>query len=165
MTEKQQVALDTILSALPESCRAGYAEIAAYAISLGYMPVLKGARKDYADFTNNKLKRTILKINTDPKSRWPAMKFYALPAYSGIFEQAVGQRLAYWQKLGYEARCFGCGKCDGTHGYRCALPDGTKGFLCGYGVIPLPSFTAENSPEVKEAMQVQHAFFTKQASL
>ncbi len=53
MTEKQINALNTILSALPEECQGSCREVAEYAISLGYMPVLKGTRKDYVDFTKN----------------------------------------------------------------------------------------------------------------
>ena len=117
MTEKQKNALDTILMALPDDCRESYREIAEYVIGLGYMPVLKGARKDYADFINAKLKRTILKINTNPDYRWIAIKFYAISDYSGILQQAIDERIAYWNKLGYDTKCFGCGKCDGTQGY------------------------------------------------
>lgn len=164
MTDKQRIALSTILTALPDDCRESYREIADYAISLGYMPTLKGVRKDYADFTNAKLKRTLLKINTNPKYRWIAIKFYAIQEYLGIFQDAIDERLVYWDKLGYEAKCFGCGKCDGTHGYRCTLPDGKKGFLCGFGVIPLPTFTAENIAEVKIAMKIQNEFFIMQAT-
>lgn len=161
MTEKQQNALNTILTALPEDCRESYQEIAEYAISLGYMPVLKGSRRDYADFINSKLKRTILKKNTNPDYRWIAIKFYALSEYKGIFQDAVDERLSYWNKLGYEAKCFGCGKCDGTHGYKCITQSGAEGFLCGFGVVPIPTFKAENIEEVKEAIKIQDEFFNR----
>lgn len=164
MTEKQKNALNTILAALPDDCRESYQKIAEYAISLGYMPVLKGSHKDYADFTNSKLKRTILKINTNSNYRCIAMKFYALSRYSGIFQDAIDKRLDYWNKLGYEAKCFGCGKCDGTHGYKCITHSGTKGFLCGLGVIPIPTFKSENIDEVKEAIKIQDDFFKKVSS-
>lgn len=164
MTEKQKNALNTILSQLPDDCRESYREIAEYVISLGYMPSLKGARKDYADFTNSKLKRTILKINTNPNYRWIAMKFYAIPEYKGVFQDAINERLSYWSKLGYEAKCFGCGKCDGTHGYKCTLSDNKKGFLCGFGVIPIPTFKSENIVEVKQALKIQDEFFVKQTT-
>ena len=161
MTVKQKDALDKVIAALLDDCRESYLAIAQDAISLGYMPAIKGVREDYADFTKSKIKRTILKINTNPDYRWIAMKFYALPAYAGIFQEAVDARLAYWNKLGYTARCFGCGKCDGTHGYPCTLSDGEKGFLCGYGVIPLPTFRPENVQEVQAALRVQDAFFVE----
>ncbi|MDO4285543.1 MAG: hypothetical protein Q4C60_09450 [Eubacteriales bacterium] len=161
MTEKQQHALQTILSALPEDCRESYREIAEYAISLGYMPALKGSRKDYADFSSPRLKRTLLKINANPDCRGIAIKFYALPEYRGVFRDAIEKRLAYWNKLGYEAKCFGCGKCDGTHGYPCVTRSGERGFLCGFGVVPIPAFTAEHIEEVKEAMKIQDEFFKR----
>ena len=161
VTEKRQYALETVLAALPEDCRERYREVAEYAISLGYMPALKGARKDYADFTKSKTRRTILKINADPRFRLISIKFFALPSYSGVFEEALAARLAYWEQLGYEAHCFGCGKCDGTQGYPIPLPGGGEGFLCGFGLIPLPTFRAGHVPEVKEALRIQDEFFGK----
>ncbi len=164
MTEKQSRALEKIISALPENCRHSYLEVAEYAISLGYMPVLKGVRGDYADFTKGKVKKTILKINANPDCPWLAIKFYALPVYYGIFQDAIDERICYWNKLGYQVHCFGCGKCDGTHGYSVRLPDGRQGFLCGFGVVPLPTFSAENISQVKEALKLQDEFYMNQAS-
>ena len=66
MTEKQQQALDTVFSTLPEECRESYREIADYVISLGCKPVLRGVHKDYVDFVSSKLKRALLKISADP---------------------------------------------------------------------------------------------------
>ena len=57
--------------------------------------------------------------------------------------------------------CFGCGKCDGTQGYPIPLPGGGEGFLCGFGLIPLPTFRAGHVPEVKEALRIQDEFFGK----
>jgi len=162
MTVKQEYALNKVLTALPNDCRDTFREIAEYAVSLGYMPKIMGKRENYADFSKAKLKRTILKINTNPKFPFLSMKFYALPAYSGIFQKAIDERLLTWNRLGYEARCFGCGKCSGTEGYIFTFPDGKQGFLCGFGVLPLPSFCDENISEVKEALRVQDEFFTKQ---
>ena len=164
MTEKQRFSLQKVIKALPDDCRKSYLEIAEYAVSLGYMPVIKGSREVYADFTKSKVKRTILKINTNHKFLGLAIKFYAKPIYTGIFQEAIVARLAYWNKLGYEARCFGCGKCDGTHGYPCTLPNGKQGFLCGFGVISLPTFRPENIQEVKDALKEQDAFYLQQAS-
>ncbi len=162
MTEKQQQALDTVFSTLPEECRESYREIADYVISLGYKPVLRGVHKDYVDFVSSKLKRALLKISADPAQHWIGAKFYALPAYHGIFQDAVNLRLAQWERLGYPAKCFGCGGCKGKPlGYSCVLPDGTKGFLCGYGMILLPGFGTEQIPEVKEALRLQHEFFLR----
>ena len=167
MTAKQADALNTVLSALPNNYRDGYQDIAEYAISLGYMPAIKGVRKDYLDFSSSKLKRTILKIQA-PTPKFPpylAMKFYAASAYSPYFQKAVDDRLSTWNRLKYEAHCFGCGKCYGTEGYTVTLPDGKKGFLCGYGLLPLPPLSDENIAEVKEALKMQDDFFRRQASV
>ena len=159
MTEKQKDALSKIIAAVPDDYQAIFKEVADYAISLGYMPTLKGAKKDYADFIKSKVKRTIMKIDTAPTLPRLAIKFYALPEYAGIFKDAIDERVAIWQKLGYEAKCFGCGKCDGTHGFTVTFDDGKQGFLCGGGVFDLPSFGAENVSEVKAALKAQDVFF------
>ena len=165
MTKRQTDALNTIIAALPDESRTHFREVAECAISLGYMPSLKGARKDYADFTKSKVKRTILKINADPKfAPGLAMKFYAVPEYgtSAFFQKAVEDRHNTWKRMNYEARCFGCGKCDGTEGYKVALPDGKQGFLCGFGLLPLPPLNEANVAEVKDALKAQDKFFTDQ---
>ena len=164
MTKKQEYALNRVISLLPDDCRGNILEIAEFAMSLGYMPSIKGKSENYADFSKSKIKRTILKINTNPKFPFLSMKFYAIPEYSGIFQKAIEDRIIYWGKLGYETRCFGCGKCDGTHGYRFSSSDGKQGFICGFAVVPLPLFSDENIPKVKEALKIQDELFTKQIS-
>jgi hypothetical protein len=159
MTKKQEEALDKIISVLPDNVRESCREVACYAVSWGYMPSLKGTHKNYLDFTKIKTKRTILKIQTNPKFPCLEMKFYAIPAYSAFFQRAVDERLLTWNRLKYEVRCFGCGKCDGTDGYKVTLIDGKQGFLCGFGLLPLPLFSTENVTEVKEALRIQDAFF------
>jgi len=163
MTQKQTDALEKIIAALPEESRPIFREVAEYAISLGYMPKIMGVRGDYADFSKSKIKRTVLKIGTDPK--FPprlALKFYALSKFTTTFREAVEERLKVWQRLGYEAKCFGCGRCDGTEGYTAVFPDGTEGFLCGYGVLDVPAFSAENVDEIKAAIKIQDEFFMGQ---
>ena len=165
MTSKQADAFEKIISGLPDDCRDSFREVAEYAISLGYMPAIKGVRKDYLDFSNSKLKRTILKVKTDPKSPpYLEIKFYAIPAYSPYFQKAIDDRLFTWNRLKYEARCFTCGKCDGTEGYSVTLPDDQKGFLCGFGLLPLPPLSPGNIAEVKDALRLQDEFFKRQAS-
>ena len=166
MTNKQADAFDKVFSVLPDDCRESYREVAEYAISLGYMPAIKGVRKDYLDFSNSKLKRTILKIQAATPKYPPyiALKFYAVSKYSSYFQKAVDDRLSTWNRLKYEARCFGCGKCDGTEGYGVTLLDGKQGFLCGFGLLPLPSLSIDNISEVKEALRLQDEFFRKRTS-
>ena len=84
MTDKQKFALNTIISAIPENDRESFREVAEYAVSLGYMPSLKGVRKDYCDFSNNKLKRTIMKVQTNPKFPFLEMKSTRLPIFGDM---------------------------------------------------------------------------------
>ena len=166
MTTKQADAYHKVFSVLPDYCRESFREVADYAISLGYMPAIKGVRKDYLDFSNSKLKRTILKVQAATPKFPPyiAIKFYAIPMYSPYLQKAVDDRQSTWNRLNYEAHCFGCGKCDGTEGYTVTLSDGKQGFLCGFGLLPLPPLCAGNIAEVKEALRFQDEFFKKQAS-
>jgi len=52
------------------------------------MPVVKGTKTIYADFTKSKIKRTILKIDCTTTQPRLGMKFYALRNDSGIFQDA-----------------------------------------------------------------------------
>jgi hypothetical protein len=169
MTIKQKDALERIISALPNDCQSSFREVAEHAISLGYMPVTRGANATYADFVKSKIKRTILKIDLNTNPPRLGMKFYAIPEYFGIFGAAIEERVTYYSKLNYEitAHCTGCmhsesGKCKGAQGYTFKFSDGRQGFLCGFCVISLPSFSAENVAEVKQALTLQDDYFIKQ---
>jgi len=170
MTEKQKYALDKTIAALPDDSREAFRNVAEYAISLGYMPVIKG-NETYTDFIKSKTKRTILKIDLNLNPPRLGMKFYAIPEYFGIFKEALEERIRYYSKLNYEIKshCTGCmqrknGRCHEPQGYTFALSDGNQGFICGFGIIPLPTFTIENVPEIKEALRLQDIFFMKQIS-
>ena len=170
MTEKQEYALDKIISKLPEENKQTFRDVAEYAISLGYMPVIKG-NETYADFTKSKTKRTILKIYASYKPPCIGIKFYAIPEYGGVFKEALEASVKNHYRLNYEIKphCTGCmqrrnGRCNEPQGYTIVLPDGKQGFLCGFGIVPLLSFTVENVQEVKEALKLQDEFFMKQIS-
>jgi len=166
MTEKQKDTLNKIIYALPDEHREAFKEVAEYAVSLGYTPVLKGAKKNYGDFSKSKIGRTILKIDTGPTPPRLAIKFYALPEYTGIFQEAIEESIREHARLKYEIKphCTGCmqrrnGRCNEPQGYNISLPDGKQGFICGFGIMSLPSFSAENIPEVKAALKAQDNFF------
>jgi len=164
MTDKQRHAFDTIISLISEDSRENIREVAEYTVSLSYMPTLRGVRKDYCDFTNSKMKRTILKIQTNPRFPFLELKFFAIPTYTACFQRAIEYRLSTWNRLKYETRCFSCGKCDGKEGYTVTTPDGKEGFLCGFGLLPLPSFSIDDIANVKEALRIQDEFFKEKAS-
>lgn len=158
MTDKQKYALEKLATVLPDSIRALFLEIAEYAISLGYLPKIMGARETYVDFIKPKVGRSILKIDTDPNFvPRMAIRFYALGTYPALLHQAVVNRAVQLRDK-YDPRCSGCGRCDGTHGYSFTFPDGQEGFWCGRDIITLPAFSAKDLPEIKNALKAQDDF-------
>jgi hypothetical protein len=164
MTDKQQTALDAALAKIPELDRNLYRNIAEYAISLGYMPKLGGKDGSYAEFIKSKIKRTLIKFQFAPGAgRKYAVKlsFYATPAYSPLFKEAVAEMVHTLRKQNYEVRCWNCGMCDGTLGYKHIGEDGAESFLCGKGVLQLPEIGAEHLDEIKSLMKAQDDFWMK----
>ena len=158
MTEKQNYAFNKIINAISGDNKSAFREVAEYAISLGYMPKLN-ANETYADFIKSKVKKMIMKIDTDFK--YPprlAINFFAIPEYTGIFAEAIEFRVHLLAQHGHTARCWGCKKCDGTRGYQYKFPDGREIFLCGAGAIDIPSFGAENVTLIKNALKIQDEF-------
>lgn len=158
MTEKQSFAFEKIIADIPIEWQEIYREIAEYAVSLGYIPTLKGAQKQYVSFTKSKPNRTILKIVADKKCPPPhiEIKFFGIaPPYSSFFTKAIEDRLSWYDG----DNCSNCGKCDGTHGYNYTYPDGKKRFLCGLSLFILPLIRTENVSEIKEAMKKTNDLF------
>jgi hypothetical protein len=165
MTDKQKLAFDETIAAIPDESREDFKRIAEYAVSLGYMPVSKG-KGTYTDFVKSKVKRTIMKIDLNPHPPRLGLKFYALPEYFGVFKKALDERVEVYNRLKYQINphCIGCmqrrnGRCGKPQGYTLTLPDGKQGFLCGFGVIPLPPFTAGDVPGIIDALRLQDAYF------
>ena len=155
MTEKQKYALNKIITALPDNCRETFREVAEYAVLLGYMPKLN-AKETYADFIKSKHGRTILKIDINAAPPRLALRFDALRVYSGIFQEAVENRVNLLEGCSwFTGNCHNCGKCDRTQGYSYELSDGRKGFFCGSGVIDMPLFGDEHIAEIKNALKTQ----------
>lgn len=165
MTEKQNEALQKIITAIPVEYQDIYREIAEYAVSLGYMPLLKGAHGQYAVFSKPKINRTILKIVTsDPKAPDPfiEMRFFAnIPPYSPFFQKAIDDRIYVWN-FDCDHPCNNCGSCDGTQIYYSVYSDGTVRTLCGFtSLIYMPPVHAENVPEIKDALKKQDDYYRK----
>lgn len=165
MTEKQNEAMKKIIAAIPIEYQDIYRGIAEYAMFLGYMPILKGVRGQYAVFSKPKINRTILKIVTsDPKTSMPfiEMRFFAnTPPYSSYFQKAIDDRIYVWN-FDCDHPCNKCGSCDGTQVYYSTYPDGTERTLCGYtSLIFMPLVQAENIFEIKDALEKQDDYYRK----
>ena len=166
MTEKQQNAVKKIIADLPPDYQGIYREIAEHAISLGYLPSLKGAQGQYVIFNKNfpkcKTNRTILKIVADHKQKNYSMetRFFANKSYSPFFEKAIDLRLSY--NFDTDHGCSNCGKCDGTQGYYYKTSDGERKFICGFvSLIQLPLVQAENISEIKDALTRQDDLYVR----
>lgn len=102
------------------------------------------------DFVSSKLKRELLKISADPiLSQRITVFFRMLSACGSPNGNGWDTRKMLWLRR--------------MQGYSCILPDGTKGFRCGYDMIPLPGFGAEQVPEAKKALRLQHELFLRLA--
>lgn len=164
INEKNAQILKNFILELPENYRDMFRDIAEYSISLGYTPK-RTKSKDFAlDFSKNKVKRTIMKMEihdnairmNNPGLR---LKFYANKEYSNIFKQGIQRVVEEFD--GKYTGCYGCGKCKGElEGYTYTYDDGKEIFRCGGELISIHNFSAENIPEIKTLMRAQDEFFT-----
>jgi len=174
MTEKQQQAIDIIFSKIPDEYKESYREIAECAISLGYIPSIKGSKQQFAifnkAFSKAKTNRTILKFETDPKQKNPPgmlIRYFANEfPYSPLFTKAIENRInAGWGSPCQKITGVGdwvCGDCGSTHAYRYAKPDGEIVVSCGYmSLVFLPYVKAENVAEIKDALVKQADFYAE----
>lgn len=163
MNEKIKTLLDDFLAEIPEKDRKSFYEIAEYAISLGYIPKKTKTRVFNLDFSNGKLKKTILKLEApDPKYEGSIsgirLKFYANKDYSDIFKQSIKRVIEEYD--GRYTGCYGCGKCKGAlEGYIYTYPDGKSIFRCGGELIPINDWNNNHIAEVKLLMKVQDQFW------
>lgn len=165
MDEKSMLLLNSFLLELPERYREIFRELGEYAISLGYRPKRTKSKDFTLDFSKNKVKRTILKMevhDNGQKSNSPGLrlKFYATEAYSKIFRDGVQTVIEEFN--GKYTGCYGCGRCKGKlEGYIFTYPDGKEVFRCGNELIAIHDFDAHDIPEIKALLKTQDEFFCK----
>ena len=166
MTEKQKIMIDGLVNALPDNQKEIYRELAEYAVSLGYTPKKLKPDGTYLAFSKSKVNRTIIKILANHNECIDAhdipglyLKFYANKEYSEPFRQGVKKVLEHFG--GKYTGCYGCGKCDGTHGYIYTYPDGKQLFKCGGELVELPPISKEHITEIKSLLKTQDEFFMK----
>jgi len=175
MTPKQQYSINAIFSKIPLEQHDTFRQIADCAISLGYMPSIKGAKEQYANFQKGfgkpKIYRTLLKIVADPKQLvLPTieMRFFANTfPYSPLFARAIRDRV-YWnmwadpcQKI-HGSNKHACWECDSTHVYYTTNSEGEKVTHCGYTSLVYLSpecVNDENVPEIVEAFHKMDEFY------
>ena len=166
--EKALQLLEDFLNELPESHREMFGEIARCAIALGYAPKKTKSKDFVLDFTKNRVKRTILKMEVHDNAK-PAnppglrLKFFASSEYSDPFQRGIQRVIEEFG--GKYTGCYGCGRCKGaSEGYTFTYPDGRKVFRCGHELIAVHGLGGEHVPEIVELLKKQDAFFMAQVS-
>lgn len=155
--------LNEFLAQLPKTEYKLYIELAEYALSLGYVPKKTKTRLFALDFTKNKVKKTIMKLelhqySKDTNGPGFRLKFYASQEYSDIFKEGI--RKVIEEFGGRYTGCYGCGRCKGElEGYTYVYDDGKKVFRCGGELIPIQGLGMEHLPEIKALLKKQDDFF------
>ena len=163
MKEKSKLMIDEFLQTIPAEYHEVFSELAEYADNLGYTPKKNKTKHLSIDFSKNKIKRTIMKIETHDngtKSNPPGLrlKFYANDNYSNLFQDGIKRVIEAFD--GRYTGCYGCGFCkDGTEGYTYIYPDGKKVFRCGRELIAVYGFNEKHLDEMKRLMKVQDDFW------
>ena len=149
--------MEDYLNTLPDNQRTKFLTIANFAFSLGYK-----AKKDKTSalgytFTNNKIKKTLLRFTSQQGKPILKLKFFASYSYSVFFQNLIRSTI---EEYDYKyTGCYGCGKCDGTEGYQYQYPDGREYFRCGLELIEI--FDVENVPveEFLLLFKKQHEYY------
>lgn len=149
--------VDDYFAILTDVERKVFSTIAEHAFSWGYK-----AKKDKVNaigytFTHSKVKNQILRFTSSKEKPILRIKFFASPAYSGFFHEAIRAAIEEYDYRG--TGCFGCGSCDGTHGYRYKYSDGREYYRCGKELIEI--YNTSNLPleELLELLKKQHEYF------
>lgn len=168
MNEKHRVILNELLSNIDVKYNEMFLELAEYAISLGYNPVRNKTRDVTIDFRKNKVKKTILKMESKEQKHdgykynernipGVRLRFFAAKEYSDIFKQGIQNVIEEYE--GKYTGCYGCGRCDGTEGYNYMYPDGRQVYRCGSELISIFNFTEKDIPEIKKLLKIQDHYY------
>ena len=163
MNEKTTQLLQDFITELSTDYQDIFQDLANYAISLGYTPKKTNSKDFVLDFSKNKVKRTIMKLEIHDnaiKTNAPGLrlKFFANKEYSDIFQRGIQRVIEEFN--GRYTGCYGCGKCKGQlEGYTYTYPDGRKVFRCGGELISIHNVGVHNVSEIKNLIKVQDEFF------
>lgn len=172
MNDKQRAVTEQLLSQLDDSYRTIFAELAEYAVSLGYNPVRNKTQDVTIDFRNNRVKKTIMKFEVREQKHdgykygernHPGLRlrFYASSDYSELFRHGIRNVIEEFE--GRYTGCYGCGRCDGTEGYTYLYPDGRQVYRCGSELISIFDFSKDNIPEIKKLLSQQAEYYSNKS--
>lgn len=142
---------------LTDDERMVFSAIAEYAFSLGYK-----AKKDKINaigysFMHSKVKTQILRFTSSNGKPILRIKFFASPTYSKFFHEAIRATI---EEYDYKyTGCYGCGECNGTHGYQYKYPDGREYYRCGKELVEIFDMCGMPLRELLDLLKRQHEFF------
>lgn len=152
--------LEEYLAILNQPERALFTPVADFAFSLGYRARRDKTRDLNFSFLHRQVKPLILRYSILRGRPVIRLKFFAAGTYSRFFEDALKTTIEE-----YEFRytgCYGCEKCDGSHGYTIRYRDGREYFRCGLELIDLPGLSSAELPELLDLFRRQHEFYLGQ---
>jgi hypothetical protein len=134
-----------------------FSTIAESAYALGYKAKKEKTKKIGYNFTHSKIKKRLLGFTVGKGKPLIRLKYFATPNYSQFFDDAVKRTIEEFD-FKYTG-CYGCGKCDSTHGYTIHYPDGRQYYLCGSELIEI--YDIKNLPlnELLDLFKNQHEYF------
>jgi hypothetical protein len=149
--------MEDYLAALPTAEKHLFSAIADYAFTLGYK-----AKKDKTNapgytFHHSKIKKPVLRFTSSRGKLIIRLKFFATPAYSAFFNEAIRRTIEEYD-FRYTG-CYGCGRCDGTQGYRYQYADGRQYYRCGSELIEILHIDNLPLEEFLALFKKQHDYY------
>lgn len=169
MNENQKNLLYSFLDSINKDYYEMFLELAQYAISLGYTPRRNKTQDFSIDFTKNKFKTSIMKMEIQEQKHGRygygernipglRLKYYASTDYSEIFRNGIKNVIEEFD--GKYTGCYGCGRCKNQlEGYTYVYPGGKRVFRCGRELISIFDFSIDSLNEIKELIKGRMSSF------
>jgi len=154
--------MDDYYAILTDDEKRVFLAIAEYAFSLGYKAKKDKVKAIGYSFTHSKVKKQILRFTSSNGKPILRIKFFASPTYSKFFQEAIRATI---EEYDYKyTGCYGCGECNGTHGYQYQYPDNREYYRCGKELIEIFDICDMPLGELLDLLKRQHEFFLSRLS-
>lgn len=149
--------MEDYLDALTIEEREIFSAVASYAFSLGYRAKKDKTKTLGYTFIHSRVKKQILRFSFNRGQPIIRLKFFASPIYSDFFQEAIKHTIEEYD-FKYTG-CYGCGNCDGTHGYQYRYPDGREYYRCGTELIELSQIRDVPLDGLLDLLRKQHEYY------
>jgi hypothetical protein len=149
--------MEDYLSTVTADERRILSAIAECAFALGYKIKQDKTHALGYTFTHSKVKKPILRFTSKHGKPILRFKFFVSPTYSLFFQEAI--RITIEEYDFRYTGCYGCGRCDGTHGYRYRYSDGREYYRCGAELIEIDDIKNVPLGELLDLFKKQHKYY------